>query len=149
MTGTTIHATCVAINGRGLLITGPSGAGKSDLALRLIDRGAVLVSDDYTHLRLSEGRLLAAPPTNIAGLLEVRHIGIVNLAYAIDMPIALVIALEEKPERMPDHAAPSTIAGQDLLGLAVPRVALAGFEASAPLKAELALTRFGLPLDTP
>ena len=54
---TTIHATCVAIRGRAVLITGPSGAGKSDLALRLIDRGAVLVRDDYTVLtRIGDAR---------------------------------------------------------------------------------------------
>lgn len=139
MSDTTIHATCVAIGGRGLLIMGPSGAGKSDLALRLIDRGAALVSDDYTHLRPVDGRLRATPPTSIAGLLEIRHIGIVNLPYAMDVPIALVIALEEKPERMPD-----AVATIDLLGFAVPRIALAGLEASAPVKAEMALARFGL-----
>ena len=139
MTQTTLHATCVAIDGRGLLIMGESGSGKSDLALRLIDRGATLVSDDYCHLRLAGGLLLAAPPTNITGMLEIRHIGIVNLPYAIDVPIALVIALEEKPERMPDRPAPL-----DILGIAVPRVALAGLEPSAPLKAEMALARFGL-----
>jgi serine kinase of HPr protein (carbohydrate metabolism regulator) len=140
---TTIHASCVAIGGRGILITGSSGAGKSDLALRLIDRGAVLVSDDYTLLTASEGRLRAAPPTNIAALLEIRHIGIVNMTYAIDVPIALAIALDEKPERMPDR--PATL---DLLGIAVPCVALAGLEASAPIKAEMALAQFGLDVGT-
>ncbi len=139
MSEATIHATCVAINGRGILITGRSGSGKSDLALRLIDRGAILVSDDYTHFRRVDDRLIASPPTNIAGLLEIRHIGIVNLPYAMDVPIALVIALEEKPERMPD-----AVATIDLLGFAVPRIALAGLEASAPVKAEMALVRFGL-----
>ena len=54
----TIHATCVAIEGRGVLIVGPSGSGKSDLALRLIDRGAALVADDYTDLNV-DGRALA------------------------------------------------------------------------------------------
>jgi serine kinase of HPr protein (carbohydrate metabolism regulator) len=135
----TIHATCVAIEGRAVLIMGASGSGKSDLALRLIDRGAVLVSDDYTVLTASGARLHAAPPTNIAGLLEIRHIGIVNMDYAIDVPIALAIALDEKPERMPDH--PAML---EFLGLSVPCVTLAGLEASAPIKAEIALKRFGL-----
>jgi len=135
----TIHATCIAIGQRGVLITGASGSGKSDLAMRLIDRGAVLVSDDYTALALSDGRLRASPPTNIAGLLEIRHIGIVNMPYVIDVPIALAIALDEKPERMPDQ--PATL---DILGLSVPCVALAGLEASAPIKAELALKQLGL-----
>jgi len=148
MSQTTIHATCVAKDGRGILIMGPSGSGKSDLALRLVDRGFVLVSDDYCHLRpASEGpaaHLLATPPTNIAGMLEVRHIGIVNLPYAIEMPIALAIALEEKPERMPDH--PATL---KLLGFPIPCVALAGLEPSAPIKVEMALARHGLALGTP
>jgi HPr kinase/phosphorylase len=136
----TIHATCVAIAQRGVLITGASGSGKSDLALRLIDRGAVLVSDDYTALTVSsDGRLRASPPTNIAGLLEIRHIGIVNMPYVIDVPIALAIALDEKPERMPDQ--PTTL---DILGLSVQCVVLAGLEASAPIKAELALKQCGL-----
>ncbi len=136
---TVIHASCVRIGERGVLILGPSGSGKSDLALRLIDRGAVLVSDDYTRLRPREGHLIAAPPANIAGLLEIRHIGIVNLPYAIDVPIALAVALEEKPQRMPDR--PATF---DLLGLSVPRVTLAGLEPSAPVKAEFALSRLGV-----
>ncbi|HEY1125088.1 MAG TPA: HPr kinase/phosphatase C-terminal domain-containing protein [Sphingobium sp.] len=140
----TIHATCVAIGGNGLLLMGTSGSGKSDLALRLIDRGAVLVSDDYTALTVVHGQLHASPPTNIAGLLEIRHIGIVNLPYVIDIPIALAIALDEKPERMPDQ--PAMI---DLLGLSLPCMALAGPEASAPIKAELALKRFGLGVERP
>ena len=139
----TIHATCVAIQQRGLLITGASGSGKSDLALRLIDRGAVLVSDDYTALTMSDGKLRASPPTNIAGLLEIRHIGIVNLPYVIDVPIALAIALDEKPQRMPDQ--PATL---DLLGISVPCIVLTGLEASAPIKAEFALKQFGLDVGT-
>jgi len=138
----TIHGTCVAINGHGVLIMGASGSGKSDLALRLIDRGAVLVSDDYTALTAAEGRLFASPPTNIAGLLEIRHIGIVNLPYVIDVPIALAIALDEKPQRMPDE--PATF---EILDLVVPRVGLAGLEASAPIKAEMMLARFGLGVE--
>lgn len=134
-----IHATCIAIGGRGVLLLGPSGSGKSDLALRLIDRGATLVSDDYTALCLADGRLVASPPTTIAGMIEIRHIGIVHLPYVTNVPVALVIGLEDRPERMPD--APASI---DLLGFAVPRIALAGLEPSAPIKVEQALRLFGL-----
>jgi len=141
MSGPPLHASCVAIGGHGILITGPSGSGKSDLALRLIDRGAALVSDDYTLLSNRSGLLVARPPTNISGMLEVRHIGIVHLPCAIDVPIALAVALEEKPQRMPDP-----VPTLDLHGIAVPCVALAGFEASAPVKVEHALMRFGLDL---
>lgn len=141
MTARSIHASCVAIGGRGVLISGPSGSGKSDLALRLIDRGAALVSDDYTLLANRDGLLIANPPTNIAGMLEIRHIGIVHVPHAMDVPIALAVALEEKPQRMPDP-----VPTLDLLGIAVPCVALAGLEVSAPIKVERALAQFGLPV---
>ena len=62
----TVHTSCVAIDGRAVLIGGRSGRGKSDLALRLIDRGAALVSDDYTLVKRVTGRLLAAAPPTIA-----------------------------------------------------------------------------------
>ena len=74
-----VHATAVAIDGRALLLRGPSGAGKSDLALRLIDAGARLIADDQSVLRREGGRLLAAVPAAIAGLIEVRGVGILRV----------------------------------------------------------------------
>ena len=62
-----------------MLITGPSGSGKSDLALRLLDRGFTLVSDDQTIVRRDGDRLLASAPPTIAGKLEIRGIGIVEM----------------------------------------------------------------------
>lgn len=138
----TLHATCIAIKGRAVLIMGESGAGKSDLALRLIDRGAQLVSDDYTALEPQGAHLVANPPETIAGKMEIRHIGIVNMPCAMNVPVALAIRLEDRPERMPDH--PASI---EISGFAVPLVCLAGREASAPIKAEHALALFGLPVD--
>lgn len=135
---TLIHASCVAIGGRAILLTGPSGAGKSDLALRLIDRGATLVSDDQVELRVEGDVLLAAAPETIAGKIEVRGIGIVAMAHASPMPVALLIDLVSDPERMPE---PGT---RDLCGIQVPVVALAPFEVTAAVKAELALREFGL-----
>ena len=85
----TVHASTVAIEGRAVLIAGRSGSGKSDLALRLIDRGAVLVSDDYTFVRRADGRLLASPPDTIAGRIELRGVGIVEMANLRDVPVAL------------------------------------------------------------
>lgn len=131
---TLLHATSVAIDGRVLLLTGVSGSGKSDLALRLIDRGATLVSDDYTELRLLDGRLLAAPPATIAGRMEVRHLGIVTLPHMHNLPVALAIRLDDKPERMPDRSECTAI-----LGIAVPLLRLDAREPSAPIKAEMAL----------
>ena len=85
----TLHASAVAIEGRAVLIGGRSGTGKSDLALRLIDRGAGLISDDYTYVRRVNGQALASAPANIAGKIEVRGVGIVELDTAADVPVAL------------------------------------------------------------
>jgi serine kinase of HPr protein (carbohydrate metabolism regulator) len=129
-----VHATAVAIDGRGVLISGPSGAGKSDLALRLIDRGAELVADDQVRARrVADDVLLDAPPT-IAGRIEVRGVGIVTMPHRDDVPLALCVALGSE-ERLP---APRT---RDLLGRAVREVAIDPRPASAPLKVELALRR--------
>jgi serine kinase of HPr protein (carbohydrate metabolism regulator) len=137
----TVHATSVAIGGRGILIRGRSGSGKSDLALRLIDRGARLVSDDYTIVSARDGRLWADAPETIAGKLEVRGVGILEVAPARDVPVCLIADLDVIPERLPDVATEET-----LLGNVIPAIGLAALEASAPLKLEQALLRFGLPL---
>jgi serine kinase of HPr protein (carbohydrate metabolism regulator) len=134
----TVHATCVAIGGRGVLLAGRAGAGKSDLALRLIDRGARLVSDDYTELRRSGGGLLARAPATIAGKIEVRGVGLVELEPAADVPVCLHVQLDQAAERLPE-ARTMRLAGLDL-----PTIALAGLEPSAPVKLEHALRLFGL-----
>lgn len=135
-----LHASSVAIDGRALLITGRSGAGKSDLALRLIDRGAALVSDDYTMVRRIGGRLLATAPQTIEGGMEVRGIGLIALDAVRDVPVALIVDLDRPVERLPQPLDPIVIAG-----IKVPVVALAALEGSAPIKAEMALKQFGLP----
>ncbi|HZV18772.1 MAG TPA: HPr kinase/phosphatase C-terminal domain-containing protein [Sphingobium sp.] len=132
----TIHATSVAIEGSGVLIMGPSGAGKSDLALRLIDRGASLISDDYTIVTANHGQLLLSAPPTIAGRMEIRHLGIVDMPCVGAVPAALAIRLDEAPPRMPE-----TVPDMLLMSIALPVVTLAGKEASAPIKAELALRR--------
>ncbi len=136
----TVHASCVAIGGRGVLLAGGSGTGKSDLALRLIDRGAELVSDDYTELRRVGETLLARAPAAIAGKIELRGVGIVALPPAADVPVCLYADLGATPERLPE---PATIG---LAGADIPFVALAALEPSAALKLEYALVHFGLPL---
>ena len=75
-------ATCVAVHGRAVLIEGPSGSGKSALALALIDRGAVLIGDDGVTLEQRGNALLASPPPRIAGLLEVRNLGLLTFPVA-------------------------------------------------------------------
>lgn len=129
-----VHATSIAINGQGMLLAGPSGSGKSDLALRLIDRGAVLVSDDYTLVKRVDGRLMATAPVNILGKIEVRGIGIVDLPYVAEAPVVLLIDLFDLVDRMPETPMMRVIAGVE-----VPVVKLAPREPSAAIKAELAL----------
>lgn len=135
----TLHATSVAIGGRAVLLTGPSGSGKSDLALRLIDRGAMLVSDDYTLVKRVDGTLIATAPATIAGKMEVRGIGIVDLPAASEAPVALLVDLFDTIDRMPLDMRRRTLAGID-----VPIARVAPFEISAAIKVELALKSLGL-----
>jgi serine kinase of HPr protein (carbohydrate metabolism regulator) len=124
-----------------VLIGGPSGSGKSDLALRLIDRGFTLVSDDQTVVRRDGDRLIAAAPPTIAGKLEVRGIGIVDMPTASDVPVALLVELTSDIQRIPDD-------GQErpILGVPIPLVSIDAMAASAPSKVALALDRVGLKL---
>lgn len=135
MTADTIHASCVAIDGAVVLIAGPSGAGKSDLALRLIDRGATLVSDDRTIIEPHGGRLIARAPDRIAGRIEVRGVGIVDMPFAANLPVALIVEADDAPARLPEPATAT------LHGIAVPLARLALREASTPCKIDLLLRR--------
>jgi HPr kinase/phosphorylase len=149
---TFVHATCVALrqgrSWRGVLLRGPSGAGKSDLALRLIDEGARLVADDQTHIVRKGKALLASAPPTLAGMMEVRGIGIVKLARSqllASAPLALLVDLvpAEKIERLPEPAQ------ETLEGVALPLIALTPFETSACAKLCLALTQSGPPKSRP
>lgn len=136
----TIHASSVAVAGRAVLIAGRSGKGKSDLALRLIDRGGHLVSDDYTIVRRIGGRLVATAPPTIAGKMEVRGVGIVTFPHDQDVPVGLFVDLDREAERLPERGDMRMLAG-----IAVPVICLNALEASAPSKVELALRELGLP----
>ncbi len=136
----TLHATAVAIDGQAVLLEGMSGTGKSDLALRLIDRGATLVSDDYTLLVRSGEALLARNPGAMAGRIEVRGLGIVAMPHVADVPVGLIIRLGGETMRMPERRV------RRIVGIAVREVALDAFHASAPIKVELALRQ---PADEP
>ncbi|HUT48159.1 MAG TPA: HPr kinase/phosphatase C-terminal domain-containing protein [Alphaproteobacteria bacterium] len=136
----TLHATCVALGDRGVLITGPSGSGKSDLALRLIDGGARLVADDLTTLMMADGELTALAPPDLVGALaghiEVRGIGIVAVAAAARVRLALEVALTPYAaiERLPEPEA------AHYLGVALRKVRVDPFTASAAAKVRLAAT---------
>jgi HPr kinase/phosphorylase len=133
-----VHGTAVAIDGGAVLIRGPSGAGKSDLALRLIDAGAALLADDQALLRREGKRVLVRAPPAIAGLIEVRGLGVLRLDAIEEAPLSLVVDLvaPEAVERLPPTRSES------ILGLSLPLIALAPFEASAAAKLRLARRAF-------
>jgi len=135
----TVHASTVAVDGRAVLITGPSGSGKSDLTLRLLDRGFVLVSDDQTIVKRHGEQLLASAPPNIAGKLEIRGIGIVEMDSVSDLPIALIVELTSDIQRLPDDSRERPI-----LGVSLPLITIDAMTASAPSKVALGLDRLGL-----
>ncbi|WNO52490.1 HPr kinase/phosphorylase [Stakelama saccharophila] len=134
----TLHATCVAIGGLAVLIEGRSGSGKSDLALRLIDRGASLVSDDYTLVTRRAGTPIASSPSTIAGKMEVRGIGVVTVEASEPAPVALIVEIEDSPPRMPSGRTTRRIAGVE-----IPVGAVAALEPSAPIKVEMMLRSLG------
>lgn len=131
-----LHASCVALGDRAVLLAGPSGCGKSDLALRLLDEGAELVADDQTRLACAGEGLVASPPAALAGLIEVRHIGLFRLPFRREVPVALYVELtppEALRERLPEEAPIF------LLDQPVRRLRLPGLAASTPAKIRLAL----------
>ena len=130
-----VHGTSIAIEQRAVLMRGPPGSGKSDLALRLVDDGALLIADDQTELTLRDGQIFASPPAPIAGRIEVRGLGVVALPTLDCAPLVLVVDLVPpgRVERLPDpHFC--TYLDQEF-----PVLALAPFEASAPAKLRAAL----------
>jgi serine kinase of HPr protein (carbohydrate metabolism regulator) len=129
-----VHATAVAIDGGAVLLRGPSGAGKSDLGLRLIEAGARLVADDQVELLRAGQEVLARAPPALAGLVEIRGVGIVRVAAVDTAPLVLIADLVPagQIERLP---APRV---ERVLGVALPLIAVAPFEASAAAKLSFA-----------
>ena len=124
----TVHASAVLVGARALLIRGPAGSGKSHLALKLIEAGetglltfARLVGDDRVHLEAHNGRLVARPADKLAGLIEVRGLGVRRVPYEPAAVVGLVIDLSAKDgERVPQTAAlTTTVEGVTLARLAV------------------------------
>lgn len=138
-----MQASAVVIGGRALLIEGPPGSGKSSLTLALLDRGAGLIGDDGVTLTVEDDVLIASPPPHIAGLLEVRGVGIVSLSLAPPAPVALILSLGgPTPERLPETPLPRRI----INGVAVPVLPFdPGTIAPAP-RAEWALALHGVDI---
>ena len=138
-----VHGTAIALAGRAALIRGASGAGKSDLALRclmqpataVVPAGATLVADDQILAELRDGKVLLRCPEATRGLIEVRGVGIVAIPWTDPAELQLVVDLvaPDDIERLPEPSCAS------ILGVKIKRLALAPFEASAPLKLLLAL----------
>ena len=130
-----VHATCIAVDGHGVLLRGAAGSGKSDLALRMIDRGARLVADDQVVLARRGADVIASAPMSLHGLIEIRGLGIMRMDAAMEARIALVADMAEPHAvaRLPDRR------GCNIDGVAIPWLALAPFEASAPAKLLFAL----------
>jgi serine kinase of HPr protein (carbohydrate metabolism regulator) len=130
-----IHATAVAIGGKGVLLRGRSGAGKSDLALRLIDGGAKLIADDVVEVQRRGAGLEARAPARLKGKMEVRGVGIVAVPSAARARIVLAVDLvgPRAVERYPEPAFTR------ILGIRLKLLKLWAFEASAPAKLRLAV----------
>ena len=134
-----VQATCIALRIDddlvGVLLRGAPGTGKSDLALRLIDQGALLLADDLVELEAKAGRLLASPPETIRGRMEVRGLGIATFPWVEEVPLGLIVDLVPPQDvpRQPEAAL------EEISGVQLRRLRLAPFESSATAKIRLAL----------
>ncbi len=146
-----VHGTAIAVGGHALLIRGPSGSGKSDLALRclvhpvspLVPEPALLVADDQVLVERRGATLVGRAPDPIRGKLEVRGLGIIDVANVAPdgVPIILLVELVplEQIDRLPDMSLVTPVAGVQL-----PLLRVTAAEASAPTKVMLALGRYTL-----
>lgn len=122
MTAQIVHASCVAWQGRGVLILGRSGAGKSALALQLMAYGADLVADDRTELHAEGDVLIARHPATIEGLIEARGVGLLRADFVPQAEIALIVDLDQtESDRLPPERQISLLGISRPLALAVPQ----------------------------
>jgi len=154
-----IHASCIVLadaakafgapEDAGILLLGESGRGKSDLALRLIERGAQLVADDRVEMFIQNRALFARAPKSLAGLLEVRGLGVLALPFRAEARVALAVEMIEEGyvPRMPQpekYVTPPELALNE--DERPPLLWLAPLEASAPAKILLAAAAFSKAL---
>lgn len=136
----TMHATCVSVFGdrlSGCLLLGPSGSGKSDLAVRLIDGGGTLVADDRVITTVRDGQVSAAPPPLLAGLLEIRGLGVMTVPFLDQAEIRLLVCLTKAAdiERM------APITSRTLNGVDIPCLLVDASMASAAARVRWAVRR--------
>ena len=129
-----VHGTAISIGGHAVLIMGESGSGKSDLALRLIDRGAILISDDIVFLETRDNAPILTVAPNIAGKIEVRGVGISSVDFLASAPLRLIVQFIDAPDRLPEDIARASIGDY-----VVPVSRLNPFEHSSAIKVEYAL----------
>ena len=145
-----LHGTCIAIDGKAVMFRGPSASGKSDLALRCLKflptfgMMTSLVSDDQVLASQNNDVIMVRPPETIAGKLEVRGIGIVEMDYCANARLCLVLDLVDldQVDRLPDLSQ-----SEQLLGVSIPTLRLTPWEPSAPIKVALALQQINLPIE--
>ena len=129
-----IHSTSVVIDDNGVLILGDSGSGKSDLALRLIDNGATLISDDISICRKNSNNIYLYCPPEIKGLLEVRDIGVITVPFVEKIKLRLVVNLKSNNnERFPKDSS------FRILGIKIPIINIEGKNSSAVAKIKVKL----------
>ena len=130
-----IHSTAISLNGDGILIKGPSGSGKTDLALRLIESGGKLISDDQVIIKRKAKRLFLSSPKELNGLMQLSGIGIVKADYVQNIPLELVVKLQ--PNKNLD---PFPINKEEIIkDLSIPALNLYSFAVSATAKIKVAL----------
>lgn len=130
-----IHSTAISLNGDGILIKGPSGSGKTDLALRLIESGGKLISDDQVIIKRKAKKLFLSSPKELNGLIQLSGIGIVKADYVQNIPLELVVKLQ--PYKNLD---PFPINKEEIIkDLSIPALNLYSFAVSATAKIKVAL----------
>ncbi len=134
MKSKTLHSTSVVIEDSGVLIVGDSGSGKSDLALRLIDSGATLISDDVTICKKNKDSIFLFPALQTKGLLEVREIGIMTVPYIDNIKLLLIVELVEyEVDRLPNKTFGK------FMNLNIPKIRIYGKNSSSVAKIKLKL----------
>ena len=129
-----VHSTSVVLDDNGILITGDSGSGKSDLALRLIDNGATLISDDVTICKKKLDHILLSCPNNTKGLLEVREVGIITVPFVEKIKLRMIVKLmKNKLKRFPKKKFCK------FLGFKIPLLIIDGHNPSSVIKIKVML----------